>query len=251
MMSEAKRATTAFEEETGIRFREPALLTEALTHRSFVNEYAGDGAVKDNERLEFLGDAVLHIIVTDLLFDKYPAQNEGTLTQLRAALVRTESLAKLARDCRLGEFLLMGRGEELSGGRQRLSLLCRSYEALIGALYLDSGLEAVAAFVTPQLLRLLEDVMEQKLHIDARSELQERIQASLNIAPDYRVADSAGPEHDKEFRVEVSLGDRIIGSGLGKSKRAAAQNAARIALRYLEDHGLPPTALADDGNARQ
>lgn len=246
MTTEANRSGTAFEEQMGIRFRAPALLNEALTHRSFVNEYAGDGNVKDNERLEFLGDAVLHIIVTDLLYSKYPGLNEGSLTQLRAALVRTESLAKLARDCRLGDFLQIGRGEELSGGRLRASLLCGAYEALIGALYLDRGLAAATAFVTPPLLRMLEGVVEQGLHIDARSELQERIQASLNVVPDYRVAAAAGPEHDKEFRVEVTLGEQIIGSGLGKSKRAAAQSAARKALRYLEEHGLPPAALADD-----
>ena len=245
-MSTSDQNTAAFGKLIGIKFNQPALLTEALTHRSFVNEYGGKDVVKDNERLEFLGDAVLDIIVADMLFRKYPAVDEGQLTQLRAALVRTESLAKLARDCRLGDYLRMGHGEDASGGRERLTLLCRAYEAVIGALYLDRGLDAVTEFVTPQLMEMLEDVIERSLHIDARSELQERIQGRLNITPNYRVTGSEGPEHEKEFHVDVTISDEIIGSGVGKSKRSAAQKAARVALRYLEKHGLPSTVLADD-----
>lgn len=229
----------AFEAALGITFQDRALLTQALTHRSFVNEYEGAGDARDNERLEFLGDAVLDLIVADLLYRKYPSVDEGQLTQLRAALVKTESLARLGLNCRLGDYLRIGHGEELSGGRQRLTILCRAFEAVIGAIYLDQGIDAVVDFVVPPLLDLLDHIIAKSLHIDARSELQERVQARLNIMPDYRVTGAEGPEHAKEFRVEVAIGDTLIGSGIGGSKRAAAQEAARAALKQLEAHGLP------------
>ena len=238
-MHAKKRDTSTLEAVLGIRFHDQALLAEALTHRSFVNEYEGEERVRDNERLEFLGDAVLDIIVADLLFRRYPNASEGTLTQLRAALVKTESLAQLARDLRLGEFLRMGHGEDITGGRERVTLLCRAYEAVVGAIYIDRGLEAVTACVTPPLLSLLADVLENSLHIDARSQLQEQVQERLNIVPSYRVTGAEGPEHAKEFQVEVAIGAKIIGCGLGTSKRAAAQEAARMALQYLETQGLP------------
>ena len=244
-MSKPGDATTAFEDVLGIKFHDPDLLTQALTHRSFVNEYEGEGDVRDNERLEFLGDAVLDLIVADLLYRKYPAVDEGELTQLRAALVKTESLAHLGTSCRIGDFLRIGHGEELSGGRERLTILCRAFEAVIGAIYLDQGMEAVVDFVVPPLLKLLDHIIANSLHIDARSRLQERIQARLNITPDYRVTGAEGPEHAKEFRVEVAIGDRLIGSGIGGSKRAAAQEAARAALKQLEAEGLPEALLGD------
>lgn len=237
--------TAAFEAIIGIEFHDPALLTQALTHRSFVNENEGDGDGRDNERLEFLGDAVLDLIVADMLYRKYPHVDEGELTQLRAALVKTESLAHLGANCRLGEFLRIGHGEELTGGRGRLTILCRAFEAVIGAIYLDQGMEAVVEFVVPPLLALLDDIIDRGAHIDARSELQERIQARLNITPDYRVTSAEGPEHEKEFRVEVAIGDRLMGSGIGGSKRAAAQEAARAALKQLEAEGLPEALLED------
>ena len=235
----ASHDAAAFEAALGIAFQDRDLLTQALTHRSFVNEYDGDGDPRDNERLEFLGDAVLDLIVADLLYRKFPQVDEGELTQLRAALVKTESLAHLGAKCRLGEYLRMGHGEELSGGRGRLTILCRAFEAVIGAIYLDRGMGAVIDFVVPPLLDLLDDIIAEGSHIDARSELQERVQARLNIMPDYRVADAKGPEHAKEFRVEVAIGDRLIGSGIGGSKRAAAQEAARAALKRLAEDGLP------------
>ncbi|MCY3978730.1 MAG: ribonuclease III [Chloroflexi bacterium] len=235
----------AFEAILGIKFHDLSLLTQALTHRSFVNENEGDGDGSDNERLEFLGDAVIDLIVADMLFRKYPHVDEGELTQLRAALVKTESLAHLGRNCRLGEFLRIGHGEELTGGRGRLTILCRAFEAVIGAIYLDQGMDAVVDFVLPPLLALLDDIIKEGAHIDARSELQERIQARLNITPDYRVTGAEGPEHEKEFRVEVAIGDRLIGSGIGGSKRAAAREAARAALKQLEAEGLPD-AMSED-----
>lgn len=230
-----------FEKVLGIQFNDPELLTQALTHRSFVNEYDGEEAILDNERMEFLGDAILDVIVADMLFKKFPDVSEGELTQLRAALVKAESLAALATKFNLGTYLRIGRGEENSGGRERQNNLCRGLEAVIGAMYLDSNIKTVEKFITPSLSELLDYVLEHNLHIDARSELQERIQATLSITPSYRVAGADGPDHAKEFHVEVIIGDTIIGSGVGTSKRSAAQEAARAALVHLEEKGFPET----------
>jgi len=229
-----------FEEIIGVRFRQPELLRRALTHRSFVNEVEED--LRDNERLEFLGDAVLDFVVADMLFRRFPDVSEGELTQLRAALVRTDSLAILAADCELGDYLLMGKGEVNSGGRTRVNNLCRGFEAVVGAVYIDSGLDAVKHFVTERLESLLEYILENDLHKDARSMLQERSQAELRFTPVYRVVDASGPDHEKEFFIEVVVGDIVIGSGNGTSKRAAAQAAARSALQQLEDVGWPEEA---------
>ncbi len=238
-MSEDSKSIAAFEALIGFRFENPDLLRRALTHSSYVNEYVGSADIGDNERLEFLGDAVLDVIVADMLYRRFPHISEGKLTQLRAALVKTESLAEIAGRFRLGEFLLVGHGEEISGGRQRLSTLCRGLEAVIGAIYLDRGMSAAADFTLPSLMELLDDVIANASHIDARSELQERLQAQLNVPPDYRVVGAEGPEHEKEFQVEVAIGEATIGCGRGRSKRAAAQAAAADALRRLDADGLP------------
>ena len=240
-MAQTSETKLSYEDVLGVEFRKPALLTQALTHSSFVNESGAEVSASDNERLEFLGDAVLDIIVADLLFRKYPDVSEGELTQLRAALVKTDSLAYLGTQFRVGDYLRIGHGEEISGGRERATILCRAFEAVIGAMYLDRGLKTVEAFVTPSLLDLLDHVIEHKLHIDARGELQERIQGRLRITPRYRVAGADGPDHAREFRVEVTIGDSIIGTGIGASKRSAAQQAARAALQQLEAEGLPET----------
>jgi len=243
-----------FEKVLGIQFNDPALLTQALTHRSFVNEYDGEETILDNERMEFLGDAILDVIVADMLFKRFPDVSEGELTQLRAALVKTESLAALAVKFNLGTYLRIGRGEESSGGRERQNNLCRGFEAVIGAMYLDSNIKTVEKFVLPSLSELLDYVLENNLHIDARSQLQERIQATLSITPSYRVAGADGPDHAKEFHVEVIIGETIIGTGVGTSKRSAAQEAARAALQHLEEKGFPePVEIAsttDDSNEK-
>lgn len=231
---------TEFEAVLGIQFQQPELLKEALTHRSYVNEVEAE--VPDNERLEFLGDAILDFIVGDMLFRRFPDVSEGELTQLRAALVRTDSLAMLAIDCRLGEFLLMGKGEENSGGRNRINNLCCGFEAVIGAIYMDSGLDAVKDFAFPRLDALLAYMLENNLHKDARSMLQERSQAEMRYTPVYRVVDAAGPDHEKEFFIEVVVGSVVIGAGVGTSKRTAAQAAARAALLRLEEVGWPEEA---------
>lgn len=224
----------------GLRFGDERLLLRALTHRSYLNEY--DDVEGDNERLEFLGDAVLDFIVGDMLFQRYPEMPEGQLTRLRSALVRTESLARLAREIDLGAALRMGRGEEASGGRDRQGILCGAFEALVGALYLEQGLEAVRCFVLPQLGDLLEQVLAAGLHLDARSHLQEWSQAQRGITPLYRMVAATGPDHEKVFQVEVLIGDDIVGRGTGHSKQSAAQAAARDALKNLQAI-LPPTTV--------
>ncbi len=239
-MSDGTRMFVDFEDTIGVRFRDEELLRRALTHRSFVNEVEEE--LRDNERLEFLGDAVLDFVVADMLFRRFPDVSEGELTQLRAALVRTDSLAILAAECNLGEYLLMGKGEVNSGGRTRANNLCRGFEAVVGAVYMDSGLDAVKHFVTGRLERLLDYILENDLHKDARSMLQERSQAELRFTPVYRVVDASGPDHEKEFFIEVVVGDVVIGSGSGTSKRTAAQAAARSALQRLEEVGWPEEA---------
>ncbi|GAB5490072.1 MAG: ribonuclease III [Phototrophicaceae bacterium] len=223
-----------YQDLIGVHFMNPEMLKRALTHRSFVNE--ADEALRDNERLEFLGDAILDLIVADMLFRRFADVSEGELTQLRAALVRTDSLAMLAKDIQLGEYLLMGKGEINSGGRTRVNNLCRGYEALIGGMYLDRGLDAVRDFVLPPLNNLLEYVLENDLHKDARSMLQERSQADLHYTPNYRLKDSNGPDHEREFVVEVIIADVILAEGAGTSKRVAAQSAARVALKIIQEN---------------
>jgi ribonuclease-3 len=222
-----------FQSINGLRFSDPSLLQQALTHRSYVNEH-DDASLSDNERLEFLGDAVLDFISGEMLFQRFPQMPEGDLTRLRAALVRTESLALLAQKCRLGEALRMGKGEEKGGGRERPNNLCGGFEAVMGALYLDQGFDAVRVFVIPQLLERLEQVVAESLDRDARSILQEISQAQYNLTPAYRLVESSGPEHEKLFTFEALIGSQIVGRGAGRSKQAASQAAAQNALERLE-----------------
>lgn len=224
-----------YQQLIGVHFLDPELLRRALTHRSFVNEVEED--MRDNERLEFLGDAILDLIVAEMLFRRFTDVSEGELTQLRAALVRTDSLAILAEAIRLGEYLYMGKGEENSGGRTRINNLCRGYEALIGGIYLDRGMEAVREFVIPPLNDLLDYVLENDLHKDARSMLQELAQAELHITPIYRMKESNGPDHEREFYMESVIAEVVIAEGSGTSKRAAAQSAARNAMKIVEENG--------------
>lgn len=226
-----------FQNGIGLRFSDQALLQQALTHRSYVNEHE-DADLIDNERLEFLGDAVLDFITGDLLFRRFPEALEGELTRLRAALVRTESLASLARLCQIGDALRMGKGEEHSGGRERINNLCGAFEAVIGALYVDQGLDAVKTFVTPLLLKRLEVIIAEQLDKDPRSVLQERSQALYSKTPQYRFVEASGPEHEKAFTFEVLIGDWVAGRGVGRSKQSAAHAAAYDALEKMEknDH---------------
>ena len=219
----------ALEASIGRMFTRRSLLVDALTHRSYVYENAAPSVVS-NERLEFLGDAVLSTIASDILFRRFPKSGEGELTDLRASLVRASSLATLARDLSLGNYVRLGRGEEATGGRNRDLLLARAMEAVIGAIYLDGGMRAARAFLEPRLTEALTLVRSRRQLKDDKSLLQEAAQAQLSLTPTYRLAAESGPSHDRTFVVEVLLGERVAGRGEGASKRQAEQAAARMAL---------------------
>lgn len=220
-----------FEKSLGFEFHDQGLLRQALVHRSYLNEKP-EFAAQDNQRLEYLGDALLDFIVGDHLYRQFPHLREGKLTSLRSALVKTESLAELARRLDLGNHIYLGRGEEENGGRAKPSLLAAALEALLGAIYLDQGLDQVRTFLLSLLAPQLGEILA-KGSKDYKSRLQERAQASFGQIPVYRAIAQSGPDHAKEFTVEVILGDRVLGRGRGRSKQAAEQDAARQALQTL------------------
>jgi len=215
----------------GITFTDRDLLRDALTHRSFLNETAEDRV--SNERLEFLGDSVLGLVVTDFLYHRFPELTEGELTNIRSALVRTETLAGFAREINLGGTIFVGRGEELSRGRNRPSGLACAFEALLGAIYLDQGEPVAREFVMRFAAPALEEVLALRLHRNGKSSLQQLIQASRQQTPSYHVVREAGPDHDKSFTVEVRVGDDVLGRGVASNKRSAEQLAAQDALEAL------------------
>jgi len=213
----------------GLYFSNLSLLTRALTHRSYLNE--NPKVMEDNERLEFLGDAVLDFIVGAWVYNRFPEMPEGQLTKMRSALVRNDQLAAFARKLALGGALRLGRGEFVSGGHSRDGLLGSVFEALVGALYLDAGLEAVEAFVNPILEAERETVLS-RIH-DSKSQLQEWAQAQKMGAPYYRTIAMSGPDHAKQFDVEVEIGGKVVGHGHGSSKHVAEHAAAQDALNTL------------------
>ena len=216
------------------RFSNRALFIEAITHRSYTNEVARElsAPVRDNERLEFLGDAVLDLVVSTELMRRFPDANEGKLSRMRAAIVHEGALAELARRTQLGAALRLGRGEERSGGRDRTSLLADAFEAVVGAVYLDSGFERVSDVVVP----LLDFESGDRLaDTDAKTELQQRFQAEHKMTPRYRLVTSEGPEHDKWFVVEVVVDGQVLGQGSGRSKKQAEQQAALSILQSWGD----------------
>ncbi len=221
-----------FQELAGLAFVDKSLLIRALTHPSYLNENPEQG-LEDNQRLEFLGDAVLDFISGEMLYHRFPEAPEGRLTRLRSALVRTETLADFAGKVHIDMALMLGHGEEDSGGRHRANNLCAAFEAVIGALYLDLGIDAVDRFVEPLFTNALNDIISLELYKDAKSRLQEWSQANLSLTPVYRTIESSGPDHAKEFTVAVLIGDRQYATGKGSSKQSAAQNAARYALETL------------------
>ncbi len=227
--------TEQFERKVQRIFLNSEILLEALTHRSYLNEHEVDS--RDNERLEFLGDAIVDFVAGEMLFQKYPAAAEGELTQLRASLVRAEALAQLAADLSLGDFLRLGHGEEVTGGRSRQNVLADGFEAVVGAIYVDGGMDAAKAFLLPRFEALLIYILENQSHLDARSLLQERAQADLKITPSYRVADIIGKEHEREYVLEAVIGETIMGRGQAANKRIAAQAAARSTLVMVEKDG--------------
>lgn len=214
-------------------FKNPVLLERALTHRSYLNEHP-DLPSEDNERLEFLGDAILDFVVALWLYRHYPDLPEGRLTSVRAALVRAEKLGEFAQQIELGEHLRLGKGEAESGGRARQSLLADAFEAVIGALYLDQGLRAVQGLLSPLIKAEVDHIVAAQSDRDAKSTLQEVAQATRGITPRYRTIEESGPDHAKWFTVEVDLNGEPIGRGEGPSKQAAAQAAAADALKRLD-----------------
>jgi ribonuclease-3 len=217
-----------------------------LTHRSYLNENH-DHRFEDNERLEFLGDAVLDFLVGENLYHRFPDENEGTLTSLRAALVCTRALADFASQIDLGKHLLLGRGEEEGGGRQRPAVLCGAFEALVGALYVDQGLDSVRKFIRPLFEPALEHILQHDLDKDPKSVLQELSQAHLGYTPRYPTVEASGPDHDKVFTIAATINGVIYGKGTGRSKQIAAQTAAAEALEHLQAVLNAPVVRVPEG----
>lgn len=226
----------ALQDKLGITFQDPSLLQQALVHRSYLNENP-DFALPSNERLEFLGDSFLGFAIAERLFIEFPDLSEGEMTKLRAALVRKETLARLASSLGLGEYLYLGRGEEASGGRNRQSTLAGVFEAVVGAILMDQGLAVAKDFLLRLFSGEIHNTIEERLAADYKSRLQEIVQARHHVTPVYRTIKEKGPDHAKEFTVEVIVGDAVIGRGHGKSKRMAEKEAARDALEGLTHEG--------------
>lgn len=218
-----------FEKQTNITFRDKSLLRQAFTHRSYINEHVGSD-LQHNERLEFLGDAVLELVVTDYLYKKYPDQPEGELTAYRSSLVNTKSISVAAEELHANDFLLLSKGESRDTGKARQYILANTFEAIIGAIYLDQGYEVVADFIAKSLFDKLEEIIKKNLWRDAKSWVQEKSQEIEGVTPTYEVLSHSGPDHDKVFQVGIFFGDECVADGTGKSKQEAEQNAARYAL---------------------
>ncbi len=216
----------------GITFKDISLLQQAFVHSSYINENP-DFHLPDNERLEFVGDALLSLVVAEKLYYELPHFGEGELTEIRISLIRQETLAQLASTLKLGDYLILGKGEESTDGRQRPTNLADAFEALIGAIFLDQGLGAARDFILTELGSQLEKAKAEGVGRNYKALLQEFTQAKYKQLPTYRVVEASGPDHDKGFTVEVALGDKILGMGSGKSKRAAEMEAARSAWEKL------------------
>jgi ribonuclease-3 len=221
--------TKQLEERLQMTFTNRALLDEALTHRSYLNEHP-EWKAAHNERLEFLGDAVLELVTTEHLFTEFPEQSEGRLTNLRAALVRTETLAKVGEALELYGLLRLSRGEARERGRAREQILANAVEALIGAVYLDQGFTVAQRVVQQHVLTLLPEVIAEDAVRDAKSRFQEEAQGRLGVTPHYKVLDEWGPDHQRKFRIGAFLGEELAGEGQGASKQDAQQAAAAAAL---------------------
>ncbi|HHY56192.1 MAG TPA: ribonuclease III [Chloroflexi bacterium] len=226
------------ESELGVTFQDRQLLQQAFIHRSYLNELLNHQAeLIDNERMEFLGDSVLGYIFSELLYHRYPREKEGGLTNLRSALVRRDTLARMATQLRLGDYLLLGHGEEENGGRHRPATLCATFEALVGAIYLDQGIETCRDVVLRLFAAELTKLDQSHARKDPKSRLQELAQDRFNHTPRYRQIDSIGPDHDKHFVMTVQINGKPYGIGEGHSKQEASQRAAGMALYLL---GEPP-----------
>ncbi len=223
-----QKDTKELEKHIGIKFKKPEILQEAMVHRSYINEHPA-WETDHNERLEFLGDAVLELVVTDYLFHNFK-NPEGELTNWRAALVRGTTLKEVADKLKLGEYLYLSKGEELSGGRERELILANSVEALIGAIYEDQGYNSAKDFIMDEIVSKLPNILETQSYLDAKSRLQEMAQEKFGITPVYKLVSESGPDHAKQFLMAVFVGDREFGQGSGSSKQLAEQEAAHNAL---------------------
>jgi ribonuclease-3 len=222
----------------GYKFRDPSFLDCALTHRSFANENP-DLMVQDNERLEFLGDAVLTLCISDMLMKKFPECSEGDLSRVRSTIVNEKPLAGLARELRVGDYLLLGKGEDISGGRSKNSLLANALEAIIAAVYCDTGFAGAFDFIGKRFHPLLETGVADVLYRDYKTSLQETTQNRFRVIPRYSVIREFGPDHDKVFQVRLNIGEVVSTTGLGRNKKEAEQRAARKALEAIEKLAPP------------
>lgn len=218
-----------FTQHNKLKFKNSKLLEQAFIHRSFINENPRSG-LEHNERLEFLGDAVLELVVTEYLFEKYPHHNEGDLTAYRSALVNAVTLGKVADDLSFNDMLKLSKGEAKDVSRARSSILADAYEAFVGALYVDQGYGIVKKFITETLLGKTEEIIKKGLYRDAKSFVQEKCQELYGVTPSYKVLHEEGPDHDKIFRVGIYFTDNVIAEGTGKSKQEAETSAAKNAL---------------------
>ena len=219
-----------FEKKIKVFFKDKDLLKQSFTHRSYINENSA-ATLSHNERLEFLGDAVLELIVTDFLYKKYPHYTEGKLTAFRSALVNAVIISEIASQIGMNDYLLLSKGEAKDFGKARQYILANTYEAFIGAMYLDQGYDAVDKFVIETLLPKTSEIVNKKLWRDAKSLVQEKAQEFMSITPLYKVLHQSGPDHDKHFTVGIYFGTDLIADGKGQSKQEAEQNAALNALK--------------------
>ncbi len=220
-----------------VHFRDQNLLRRVFIHSSYVNEQR-DEYLESNERLEFLGDAILSAIISHILFERFPEKDEGELTKLRARLVNRRTLARLARDLDLGRYILMGKGEMLTGGRENPSILAATFEALIAGIYMDRGFKRTYSFVEGLFLPLIDESVTEPGHFDFKPGLQELTQRLYRVKPVYRLIRESGPPHRKTFEVEVRIRGEVAGRGIASSKKEAEQKAAQHALRRLRGKGL-------------
>jgi ribonuclease-3 len=221
------------EKNLKIKFQNRQLLKEALTHRSYLNE-AGERGLCSNERLEFLGDAILSFVISEWIFKEFPHYPEGNLTSLRSNLVKTESLAKIGKSFNLGKFLFLSKGEKEEGGDKNPTLLANAFEAIIGAIFLDQGIETIKNFIKKNFKNLLKTLVSKGEFKDFKSLFQEKAQAKNRITPHYKVIDEKGPDHAKIFTVGVYLGEKLTAKGIGKNKQEAEENAAKNALKKIK-----------------
>jgi ribonuclease III len=221
---------SSFEKKTKINFKDKNLLKQAFIHRSYINENPSEG-LSHNERLEFLGDAVLELAVTDFLYRKYPSYTEGELTSVRSALVNAIIISEVATDAGMNDYLLLSKGESKDKGKARQYILANTYEAFIGAVYMDQGYDVAVKFLEASLLPKTDEIVNKKLWRDAKSLVQEKAQEFASVTPAYRVLNESGPDHDKHFTVGIFFAGTLIAEGKGKSKQEAEQKAAEAALK--------------------